>query len=538
MRKLLNKPEEWSREIQTAFYEEFPFFMEYPISVNLVRKDLKRGFAVGNVTVTERFAVPVIIEGFVLKDFDVAMFDGKAIPLTTESIMDIFSNPTAFQSVGINVQDDKFNRLFSPELKYPQDWGEGSRGGMRYTKTAMLQQFLPYVKKEAQERVASLFDERDIATFRKHGTLQYLNDFISCTPMEDKDLEKIARENLSRDYVLPLKTGRNEYKVYLMNKHVDLMDEIDVTEDEYFSTTPKLAERYVLPEYQEAKITAKRAEAFPGSDGIISDGNTHIHIDIVKVATDENKITVIEGFGKALSKVRCEVGPVNKIEKIAENNYIIPKNFGFFELGLEGGNNPTFDTSNRVIKTSMTGDFIFQGPVFEKMGVANTPKKTNEALIIAVKAGTCAEDVEKIANLSKEKWFAFEESRLSAPTPFEEFLEKLSEADEKNIIDLSIIDDNLNSVIKIAAKVEEDYIVDKILALGAINDQTIKEFINFIPALEEVSSYLARLLILVRLGQKGLNESDVEQAMEALSKIIFHLKNIASTNKNAKELNK
>ena len=69
MKKLLEKPEGWSKDIQSAFYEEFPIFANYPLSVDLVQKDYEKGFAVGRISVSPEFIVPVIIDSFILKDF-------------------------------------------------------------------------------------------------------------------------------------------------------------------------------------------------------------------------------------------------------------------------------------------------------------------------------------------------------------------------------------------------------------------------------------------------------------------------------------
>jgi len=538
VRKLNERPEHWSKNIQTAFYEEFPFFIQYPISVNLTRKDLKRGFAVGNIHINERFAVPIIIDNFILKDFDVAMLDGKAIPLTRDSITDIFSNPSAFQTSPETRQDGKFNRLFTPSLRYPEDWGSEGRNGIRYTKTAMLQNVIPYITKDNQEKVASLLGPRDFASFKKNGTENMLKEFLNAEIDKDPDLKKIASDNLERDITFAYKTGRDKYRLYSMNRSVDLIDVQDINTEEYLSTEIKLAEAVERPESCEPKISLKRAELANNSSGIISDGSTHLKIDVSKVIT-ENGNTEIEGIGPKLAHMKLEVGHVKNIEKVAENNYIIPKDFDFFEPVLEGRDNAPVDTSNRVIRDGVTGNFTFQGPVFNKyasLGKSTKNVDAETAFVTAAHCGSSADDMAKMAHLNRNTPLYFTNSDLSCPIPMDQFIEKMAKVSEQNKIDLSIIEDNVDPLIKIAAKIEDDFVVDKVLALGSVNEKSLKEFLNYIPALEEVASYLARLLILVRLGQKGIPEEEVEQSMESISKIILHLKNIQNVEKSTKEL--
>ena len=286
------------------------------------------------------------------------------------------------------------------------------------------------------------------------------------------------------------------------------------------------------------KLTMKKAELLRGSDGMVSDGDTHIKIAVTNVL-DSNEGVTIEGLTKHLQHVKLDVSHVNKIEKVAENHYLVPKSYEFFELGLEGGDNDLVDTSNRVIKDGMTGNYTFQGPVFSKYAenkhvIYNVPAE--QAFVTAVHCGASAEDIIKMANLQRATPMYFEESELDCPVPINEFVEKLALASEKDKVELGIIEEHLPNVIKLAAKLEDEFIVDKVLSLGAVNSRSVKEFVAYIPALEEASQYLARLLMLVRLGQKGVPEADVEQAMESLTKVVWHLKNLANTAKNTKEL--
>lgn len=537
MKNLSKQPEQWSKEIQAAFYQEFPFFSNFPVSVNLVTKDVKKGFAIGNIVVSDNLMVPVIINNYLLKDFDVAMYNNKAIPLTPSSILDVFSNTSAFQATGETMEDGKFTRLFNPGLEYPEDWGNT---GQRFTKSAeaLLPKVLPLMTKEAKERVTTFYSKQDLANFVINKTASHLENIAKTDPVDEPDLQKIASDNLDRDRIYIHKIARDKYKLYMMNSDIDDMVTMDINEEEFESLEPKFAEKVERPEATKPRLIAKVAEALPGSDGVISDGSTHIKIGISKVLTD-NGTTYVEGVGDTFNHIKMTVTHVPSIQKVAEDTYLIPKDFKFYELGLEGAEKIAVDISNRVIKDDVTGHYTFQGPVFEKYaknGHQTWNVAVPDAYAVAVQCGCCAEDLVKMAHLRRDTPFHFNSSDLKAPMPMNEFLNKWAELTEKDKIDLDIVYENLEPLLKIASKIEDDFVVDKVLSLGVINENSVKEYASYIPALEDTASYLARLLLVVRLGNNFIPEKDVEQAMEALSRIILHLKNMMQSHQNAKEL--
>lgn len=118
----------------------------------------------------------------------------------------------------------------------------------------------------------------------------------------------------------------------------------------------------------------------------------------------------------------------------------------------------------------------------------------------------------------------------------DDFMDKWAEISDHEKVELDIIHDNLAPLLKIAASINEARVVDKVLSLGLINDKNLKDFLDNIPLFESTAQYMAKLLLTVRLGERGVPEADVEDAMEALTRVIMHLKNIQSTRKNVKEL--
>ena len=141
-----------------------------------------------------------------------------------------------------------------------------------------------------------------------------------------------------------------------------------------------------------------------------------------------------------------------------------------------------------------------------------------------------------MAQTHKGSAYYFERSNLTSPVSMDYFMDKWAEVSDHEKIELDIIHDNLAPLLKIAVSINEARVVDKVLALGLINDKNLKEFLDNIPMFESTAQYLAKLLLTVRLGERGIPEADVEDAMEALTRVIMHLKNIQSTRKNIKEL--
>jgi hypothetical protein len=94
----------------------------------------------------------------------------------------------------------------------------------------------------------------------------------------------------------------------------------------------------------------------------------------------------------------------------------------------------------------------------------------------------------------------------------------------KNLPELSV------DLIKEAAAIPDQDTVDTILSLGMITPDTIIEFVNSIPQLEEASNSLAKLLLHVRIGLSSVPEEAVEGALRNLLLIIKSLKGLKETN--------
>ena len=79
---------------------------------------------------------------------------------------------------------------------------------------------------------------------------------------------------------------------------------------------------------------------------------------------------------------------------------------------------------------------------------------------------------------------------------------------------------------KMAALLQDGDTIDTVLSLGMITPDTVIEFINSIPTLEETADKLADLLLHIRVGLSTVPEVAVEACMRNLTAIIKKLKEL------------
>lgn len=75
----------WQDEIIGALHEQHPYLPHAQLQLSLNIRNVKQGYAVGNVNVADRVRVPVIIDRFLLKPFDMFLKDGQLHPMTKSS---------------------------------------------------------------------------------------------------------------------------------------------------------------------------------------------------------------------------------------------------------------------------------------------------------------------------------------------------------------------------------------------------------------------------------------------------------------------
>lgn len=77
----------WDDEIVDALHEQHPYLPKGQVKISLNIRDGKNGYAVGNISLDDRVRLPVIVDNFHLKPFDMFMKEGELHAMTKESIM-------------------------------------------------------------------------------------------------------------------------------------------------------------------------------------------------------------------------------------------------------------------------------------------------------------------------------------------------------------------------------------------------------------------------------------------------------------------
>lgn len=161
-------------------------------------------------------------------------------------------------------------------------------------------------------------------------------------------------------------------------------------------------------------------------------------------------------------------------------------------------------------KLSSTNEILLRGLGFNKSANA-----TEVTLRLVDKGVPCekASEAVKLASLlghttlyvdrpEVEKQASFDEA------PFEELVEELRSI--RNEFDL----------VKIAAEIKDVDTLDKVLSLNLINKRNLIVFMKMLPEFKQTVRNLAHLLVASRIGEVGVNENAIEDAMNALQSLV------------------
>jgi len=77
----------WDDEIVDALHEQHPYLPQGQLKLSMNVRDTKNGYGVGNISIDNKIQLPVIIDNFHLKPFDLFMKNGELHALTKETIL-------------------------------------------------------------------------------------------------------------------------------------------------------------------------------------------------------------------------------------------------------------------------------------------------------------------------------------------------------------------------------------------------------------------------------------------------------------------
>lgn len=77
----------WQEEIIGALHEQHPYLPDTQLQLSLNVRNVKEGYAIGNLNVSDRVRIPVVVDQFMLKPFDIFMKDGQLQPLLKTTLL-------------------------------------------------------------------------------------------------------------------------------------------------------------------------------------------------------------------------------------------------------------------------------------------------------------------------------------------------------------------------------------------------------------------------------------------------------------------
>tara|TARA_Y100001963_G_scaffold39580_1_gene55388 strand:+ start:6649 stop:8475 length:1827 start_codon:yes stop_codon:yes gene_type:complete len=574
----------WTKELLDAFFSEFPQFMEEDIDVEFKRKDPEKGYAVAIIRLGE-FVVPVIIRNGQLPPFDVIYKNGVPLPLSQDTLADIYKNKSAFGQLVADDRDPHRDLFMNPSVnlqlgsstiqKFSSYGLLGEYEGPQ--NPSMLNKMARKVSQAQKETLMTMLeDDSDvIAGFSLNGTADVLQKVASLDTQDDFDFKKSVSKHLERDVHYIYKEGRFGYKGIFGNSEIDDPLEVEIknpafvekvgniktyaTEAEgdsipldkaaIFNIYDSKDDQLVVFE-QEGKVGHVRHHSQDVSDNAADklDGVRPTVGTFGTFVKESSALPPFEVESVLKNKQHYEVKGWDGFNKVAyypskgikapiaheeyNNAWYIPTDMQFVKVGeqedmnniIHSYKNSLEGSSHHYIKDDL-GYYSFRGPEFDKyakLGHKIDNLNIHEASWAGLQCGMSAEEVEKIAEVVN-----YEKNVIKSVLKSPKAIEKVSQAIQNDYKDsLTEIQTLTPNLIKCAATFTDKGAVDKILSLGLINKKNVMEFVEYIPQFEGCISYLSKMLLAIRLGLEGLPEEPVREAMHGLSKVVRLLRQI------------
>ncbi len=203
-KKVSDKPGQWVKEVLTYFHDEYPQFINMPTEINFTQKNEEKGTAVGSITLKEwKLSLPIIIDEYILKPIDIAVFDGKVLPFNENTLSIMFNSKTAFIGVTKEESVERLRHIFGRDLESIEKISVlGGLNGMisdeDKKEVLMLIKEAGFKDNEFSERISNLDTNSgelipDFYTYEKSGKWDYLVKLGNFEVDNTKEIEIDAR---------------------------------------------------------------------------------------------------------------------------------------------------------------------------------------------------------------------------------------------------------------------------------------------------------------------------------------------------------
>jgi hypothetical protein len=570
---------EWPKAVLTTFLEEFPEFTSQEIHINFARKEPKKGYAIGAITIGKNsgLAVPVIISNFKLADMDIIIAQGQILPLTRENIFTLFSNKTAFSSLSTPEKTGPFVAMFDNALQAAQSVPGAKMGAVTPPdEHSFIDNISSSVTKTAKEAVLSAVARTDtVKAFEDNDTLSVLEKISTLPDATQINIRQAVSHTLERDiYYIHGTQKSGEYVGIFGNSdvydpqivkltegdiegisHVKLNAASKIPEDtfvnkfaefsvkndsgarllinhdnQYIELSP--SEKLSSNEVVSALVNFKSSNPESGRKYVLKVGNEvmrPVQVQNVRYFDKKACVTVFDGLQAQEWRITPGIKEVLPHES-EKNVYYVPKSAEFIELKGKFSRKPT-KVPNLDSITKISSDmYTISGPNLEEY-VKLAGKSVETASFVdtmwaIIQTGGTEIDLSKVASLKPGTTYSLSyvpripvSIEKCASDMQAEYLEKLSDFTDNEF--------PLDDLVKIAAEIKDKTTVDAILSLGFLNRDNVSEFVGQIPMFEQVLSYLAKLLLMIRLGFAIISEQPVQEAMVYLVKVVERLRGVS-----------
>ena len=582
----------WSKDILSEFYETFPYLLNYPVDLSFKKKDERRGYAIGTIQF-QAVSVPVIVEDYLLHPFDIAYVNGVTVPFTADTVASLFANPTAYAQLNKYEHDDGHTPLFdrSRGLTEPEPHYKHSSADMLLDREyeSILDKVSNFVSGKARDEILQKIARNEtVATgFIINETQEALDKFAAVEPLAAKSYKNAISCSLPRDLFSVEILHNDKYLVKLGSSEVYDPVELLVSERqalqlqnswrkvaEYHKPrstsqirrlavqtkgadnycTIKTAEgRIFLVDTDSAKYAPVSDRMVPlgdfdklasvevpniGDDGFLKIGEvTYGPLSVTQVHRIDGDVVDFEASSGLDKKAYVYLSGIDCMlpHQDLPNTVYIPKTAEFVKVaGMLTLDSYGVDTRSHDVINNGNDTYTLRGPVFSKYA-----KKFDVAVnSVALKdaewhASQCGYELAKYGSFKDTK--VYEPRKLTGefyvPLDIDELSANIKLAFTNDIEKARVLALDLT---KEASVIPDKTTVDAVLALGVLSTDNVTEFVQQVPMLENVASYLARLLLSSRLGLRIVPEKAVKKAMESIATIIETLRAVAAIRKPVK----
>lgn len=554
----------WVKTVITRLLSEYPSLSNFELAVEWKNKDFQQGYAVGVINVQNVAAIPIVIKDRAVSDMDVIIANGVILPLNETTLMAIFNNPEAFKETKVDSSRVFDQFLFNKDLEQP----ESNYSSVKYA--SMLEKVSSTVLEEdKQALLGEVLD--NMQSFIVNDNTDMIEKLSSVETIDVNDFAKnlLRGLDMDRQYVYTDELGN--YVVKQANSKVNYTYKLDVSKTEADTCKLKANSAIIEKTAETDKANSYDIDGrtlFLTKEGAytVFDNNeipTAVHnfdevhtepsigdTGVYVLGTTATAPFEVLGIQKMAGVGQSQIAGFDGLKKVAyyplnierdeftehdmfTDAYYVPKNAKFVKLA-QRVNTHRFEHLNdglyeHFVGRDNAGMYYLHGKEFSKYANSNSELSYDEAMWRCIHCDVRENELDKLENLKYGKMEKI--SHVRAPLSLEKLENMITDQYNGKFSKIK------NEAVKIAAEVAsfaDKRSVDAVLALGLMNKDNVSDYVAAIPNYEQVMTQLARLLLSIRVGMSGINESHVQRAMHALSKVVVQLRGLHTITKENK----